>query len=43
VLAAVYRPPGWEQLAGVVFAAGFIVAAALGLYLAISIARSGRL
>jgi ubiquinone biosynthesis protein len=43
VLAAVYRPPGWEQLAGVVFAAGFIVAAAIGLYLAISIARSGRL
>jgi ubiquinone biosynthesis protein len=43
VLAAVYRPPGWEQLAGAAFAVGFIIAAAIGLYLAISIARSGRL
>jgi ubiquinone biosynthesis protein len=43
VLGAVYRPPGWEQLTGVAFAVGFTIAAAIGIYLAISIARSGRL
>ena len=43
VLTAVYRPPGWEQLASFVFAAGFLIAAAIGVYLVVSIARSGRL
>jgi ubiquinone biosynthesis protein len=43
VLAAVYRPPGWDQLAGAAFAIGFVLAAAIGVYLAVSIARSGRL
>ncbi|MBI4493425.1 MAG: AarF/ABC1/UbiB kinase family protein [Chloroflexi bacterium] len=42
VLTSVYRPPGLEQWAGVIFAGGFLVAAALGAYLAWSILRSGR-
>jgi len=41
-LTAVYRPPGRDQFAGFVFAVGFLVAAAIGAYLAISIVRSGR-
>ena len=40
MLMAVYHPPGWEQWAGAVFAFGFLVAAALGIYLAWSILRS---
>ena len=40
VLASVYRPPGWESWAWVVFAFGFICALTLGLYLALSILRS---
>lgn len=42
VLIAVYKPPGWDQWAGVVFGTGFIFAAILGVYLAWSILRSGR-
>lgn len=42
VLASVYHPPGWERLAGIAFAFGFVIAAVLGLYLAWSILRSGR-
>ncbi|MGH2458209.1 MAG: ABC1 kinase family protein [Chloroflexota bacterium] len=42
VLIAVYKPPGWDQWAGVVFGTGFIIAAILGVYLAWSILRSGR-
>ena len=41
-LMAVYHPPGWEQWAGLAFAAGFVLAGALGLYLALSVLRSGR-
>jgi ubiquinone biosynthesis protein len=41
-LLSVYRPPGWEQWAGVMFAGGFFFALALGIYLAWSILRSGR-
>jgi phosphatidylserine/phosphatidylglycerophosphate/cardiolipin synthase-like enzyme len=39
---SVYRPPGWENWAGVMFAVGFFFALALGIYLAWSILRSGR-
>jgi ubiquinone biosynthesis protein len=42
VLMATYHPPGWEQWAGMIFAAGFVLAGALGAYLAWSILRSGR-
>jgi ubiquinone biosynthesis protein len=42
VLFSVYSPPGWERWAGVVFFVGFIVAGALGLYLALAILRSTR-
>jgi ubiquinone biosynthesis protein len=41
-LLSVYRPPGWENWAGVMFAVGFFFAIALGIYLAWSILRSGR-
>jgi len=41
-LLSVYRPPGWERWAGLMFAAGFFFALALGIYLAWSILRSGR-
>ncbi len=41
-LLSVYRPPGWERWAGVMFAIGFFFAFVLGLYLAWSILRSGR-
>jgi ubiquinone biosynthesis protein len=40
VLLSVYRPPGWERWAWVVFAFGFLCALILGIYLAISILRS---
>ncbi len=40
VLMSVYRPPGWERWAWVVFAFGFLCALALGVYLAWSIMRS---
>jgi ubiquinone biosynthesis protein len=42
VLMSVYRPPGWDRWAWVAFAIGFVMAAALGAYLAWSILRSGR-
>jgi ubiquinone biosynthesis protein len=42
VLMAVYSPPGWDRLAGVVFGAGFLVAGAMGLYLVWTILRSAR-
>lgn len=42
VLVSVYRPPGWDNWAWLAFAAGFVIAAALGAYLAWSIVRSGR-
>jgi ubiquinone biosynthesis protein len=42
ILAAVYRPPGWEAWAGVAFAVGFVFASIVGVYLAWSILRSGR-
>ncbi len=41
-LLAVYRPPGWERWGGLMFAAGFLCAAGLGVYLAISILRPPR-
>ena len=41
-LLSVYRPPGWERWAGLMFAAGFFFALVLGIYLAWSILRSGR-
>ncbi|MCM3904489.1 MAG: AarF/ABC1/UbiB kinase family protein [Pyrinomonadaceae bacterium] len=42
VLASVYRPPGWESWAWVVFAFGFLCALTLGVYLALSMLRSPR-
>jgi ubiquinone biosynthesis protein len=42
VLTSVYRPPGWEQWIGVGFAIGFVVASALGAYLAWSILAGPR-
>jgi ubiquinone biosynthesis protein len=42
MLMSVYHPPGWEQWVGGVFSLGFVLAAALGLYLAVAILRSGR-
>ncbi len=41
-LLSVYRPPGWENWVGAMFAVGFFLALALGIYLALSILRSGR-
>jgi ubiquinone biosynthesis protein len=41
-LLSVYRPPGWDRWAGVMFAAGFFFALVVGMYLAWSILRSGR-
>jgi ubiquinone biosynthesis protein len=40
VLVSVYRPPGWESWAWIVFAFGFLCALVLGVYLALSILRS---
>ena len=42
VLMAVYHPGSATQWLGVFFAIGFIIAVALGVYLAWSILRSGR-
>jgi ubiquinone biosynthesis protein len=42
MLTSVYRPPGWDQWVGVVFAIGFLISAALGAYLAVAVFRSGR-
>jgi ubiquinone biosynthesis protein len=42
VLMSIYHPPGWDEWAGASFAVGFVVAGALGAYLAWSILRSGR-
>ena len=42
VLASVYRPPGWENWAWVVFAFGFLCALTLGIYLAANILRPRR-
>ncbi len=42
ILTSVYRPPGWERWAGLIFAVGFLFAAVIGVYLAWSILRSGR-
>lgn len=39
VLVSVYKPPGWERWAWVVFAFGFACALLLGVYLALSILR----
>ena len=39
VLVSVYPPPGWERMAGIVFAFGFLCALSLGMYLAWSILR----
>ena len=39
VLASVYRPPGWESWAWIVFAFGFLCALTLGIYLALSVLR----
>ena len=41
VLMSVYHPPGLQQWAGALFAIGFALAGALGVYLAWSIFRSG--
>lgn len=40
VLVSVYKPPGWERWAYLVFAFGFLCALVLGVYLALSILRS---
>jgi ubiquinone biosynthesis protein len=40
VLVSVYRPPGWERWAWIVFAFGFVCALVLGIYLAVSILRT---
>lgn len=40
VLVSVYKPPGWERWAWVVFTFGFLCALGLGVYLALSILRS---
>ena len=42
VLMATYHPPGWQQWGGILFTVGFVLAGALGTYLAWSILRSGR-
>lgn len=42
VLASVYRPPGWESWAWVVFAFGFLCALTLGIYLTVNIMRPRR-
>ena len=42
VLTSVYRPPGWESWAWVVFTFGFLCALTLGIYLAINIMRPRR-
>lgn len=42
VLASVYRPPGWNSWAWVVFAFGFLCALTLGIYLAVNILRPRR-
>ena len=42
VLASVYRPPGWESWAWIVFAFGFVCALTLGVYLAANILRPRR-
>ena len=39
-LLSVYRPPGWDNWAGLVFAFGFAIATGLGTYLAWSIIRT---
>lgn len=39
ILSSVYRPPGWERWAWVVFAFGFLSALVLGIYLAWTILR----
>jgi ubiquinone biosynthesis protein len=41
-LLSVYRPAGWQNWAGAMFAIGFIFAIVLGVYLAWSILRSRR-
>lgn len=40
VLISVYKPPGWERWAWIVFAFGFVCALGLGVYLAFGILRS---
>jgi len=40
VLVSVYKPPGWERWAWIVFAFGFVCALVLGVFLALSILRS---
>ena len=42
VLTSVYRPPGWESWAWVVFAFGFVCALTLGVYLAVNLLRPKR-
>src|SRR5215468_5127288 len=41
-LLSVYRPSGWENWVGVMFAVGIFLALGLGVYLAWSVLRSGR-
>ncbi len=41
-LLSVYRPPGWERWAGIMFGIGFFLAIALGIYLAWTILTTGR-
>jgi ubiquinone biosynthesis protein len=42
VLVSVYRPPGWERWAWLVFAFGLLCAMVLGVYLSFSVLRSLR-
>jgi len=43
ILASVYRPPGWDNWAWVIFAFGFLSALVLGVYLAWTILRPKRI
>lgn len=43
ILASVYRPPGWDNWAWVIFAFGFLSALLLGIYLAWTILRPKRI
>ena len=42
LLMSAYRPAGWEEWVGTIFAVGFAAAIGIGLYLAWSILRTGR-
>jgi len=41
LLLSVYRPAAWEEWVGIIFAGGFVIAAAIGAYLVYGILRTG--